>query len=106
MAKTHQSKEQRRDALKKGNEVRSFRRQLKSDLKTGKIKIEQILLDPPKEINNMKIVDILIAVPYVGQHRINLLLRNGRFLPAITIGHMTSRQREELCTEINKVLPR
>jgi hypothetical protein len=41
------SHEQRLRALRRANEIRSARAQLKRDLKGGKAKIEQLLLDPP-----------------------------------------------------------
>ncbi len=61
------SLEQRMDALRRANEIRIRRSQIKKDLREGIIRIDALLLDPPSEIVTAKILDLLLAVPRVGQ---------------------------------------
>ncbi len=92
--------QQRNDALTRANYIRTFRNKLKRDLKVGKVELTQVMANPPQEIESMKIVDLLLATPKIGRHRVNLLLRTFKFSPALAIGDMTPRQRDMLCREI------
>ena len=70
--KTHahapvRSLDQRMDALKRANDIRVRRAQLKKDLKNGKVKIEAILGDPPEYVSTAKVFDMLMAVPKFGR---------------------------------------
>src|ERR1700746_852738 len=60
------SLDQRMDALKRANDVRVKRAKLKKDLKDGKVRIEQILGNPPEYVSTAKGIDILMAVPKLG----------------------------------------
>jgi hypothetical protein len=60
------SHEQRMRALRRANEIRSNRAQLKRDLKAGRTKIESLLLDPPDYVMSAKAFDMIIAVPSTG----------------------------------------
>src|SRR5439155_366368 len=55
------------DALKRANDVRVKRAKLKKDLKDGKVRIEQILGNPPEYVSTAKVIDILMAVPKFGR---------------------------------------
>ena len=57
------SLDQRMEALKRANDIRVRRAQLKKDLKDGTVQIEGILLDPPEYVSTAKVFDMLMAVP-------------------------------------------
>lgn len=88
--------EQRLDALRRANEIRSRRARLKKDLKNGTVKIDQILGDPPDFIRTAKVVDILLAVPNCGKVKSAKLLNHCRISPNKTVGGLSERQRREL----------
>jgi len=46
---------QRLDALKRANDIRTRRAQLKRDLKGGRISIHQLLLNPPAYVETAKV---------------------------------------------------
>ena len=48
------------EALKRANNIRSARAQLKRDLKAGKVKIQTLLLDPPEYVQTA----ITLALDY------------------------------------------
>ena len=92
-ARTH---EQRMRALRRANEIRTKRAQLKRDLKAGKVKGEQLLLDPPEWVNSAKAFDMILAVPKYGRVKANKILSQCRISPSKTIGGLSERQRTEL----------
>ena len=88
--------EQRMRALRRANEIRSARAQLKRDLKAGKARIEQLLADPPEYVLSAKAFDMIIAVPKYGRVKANKILNQCRISPSKTIGGLSERQRAEL----------
>lgn len=87
---------QRQAALQSANLIRSQRSQLKRELKAGRQSIQDIFLNPPPWVENMKVVDALLALPKYGRTRVNKILRICRIAPTKTIGGMSPRQRTEI----------
>lgn len=87
---------QRIEALKRANDIRTARAELKKDLKANRAEIHWILLEPPEYMLTAKLSQLLLAVPGYGQVRVNRLLRRCRISPLQTIGALSQRQREEL----------
>lgn len=87
---------QRMDALDRANEIRTYRAQIKRNLKAGRTTIQDILANPPRELETMHLVDLLLAVPRLGRVKVNKLLRQGHISPSKTVGGMTGRQLDEL----------
>ena len=83
-------------ALRRANEIRTARAQLKRDLKAGKVKIEQLLRDPPEYVLSAKAFDMIVAVPKYGRVKANKILTQCRISPSKTIGGLSERQRAEL----------
>ena len=61
------SLDQRMEALKRANDIRVKRAQLKKDLKAGRVQIEEILRDRPSTSSTAKVFDMLMAVPKFGR---------------------------------------
>ncbi|MDQ4040973.1 MAG: hypothetical protein M3141_04415 [Actinomycetota bacterium] len=87
---------QRMEALNKANEIRTRRAQLKRDLKSGRMSIHKLLLEPPAWIETAKVLDMLLAVPKYGRVKANKILTQCRISPSKTIGGLSERQRAEL----------
>src|SRR5215218_10270806 len=96
------SREQRMRALKRANEIRTKRAQLKRDLKAGKAKIETLLLDPPEYVLSAKAFDMILAVPKYGRVKANRILGQCRISPSKTIGGLSERQRAELVGQLRR----
>ena len=99
--KTHahaplRSLDQRMDALQRANDVRVKRAKLKKDLKLGKVRIEQILENPPEYVETAKVIDILMAVPKFGRVKAARFLNTCRISQSKTVGGLSDRQRAEL----------
>jgi hypothetical protein len=84
------------DALKRANDIRTRRAQLKRDLKGGRASIDRLLLDPPGYLETAKVFDMLLAVPKYGRVKVNKVLTLCRISPSKTIGGLSERQRTEL----------
>lgn len=87
---------QRMDALQRANQIRTRRAQLKRDLRAGKVRIDQLLLDPPDFLETAKVFDMLLAVPKYGRVKANKILQQCRISPSKTVGGLSERQRAEL----------
>ena len=96
------TKDQRMKALRKANDIRSQRAQLKRDLKAGKKKVETLLLDPPDYVLSAKTFDMLLAVPKLGRVKANRILTQCRISPSKTIGGLSERQRGELVSQLRR----
>jgi hypothetical protein len=86
----------RREALAKANAVRTRRAALKRDLRTGRMSIGALLLDPPSYVENAKIADLLLALRRFGRVKVDKLLTHCGISPSKTVGGLSERQRETL----------
>jgi hypothetical protein len=90
------SLDQRMEALKRANEIRVRRAQLKKDLKDGRLRIEAVLRSPPEYVETAKVFDILMAVPKFGRVKAARFLNQCRISQSKTVGGLSERQRAEL----------
>ncbi|HEY3070618.1 MAG TPA: integration host factor, actinobacterial type [Gaiellaceae bacterium] len=90
------SLDQRMDALRRANEIRVRRAQLKKDLKNGSARIEDILRNPPGYVETAKVFDMLMAVPKFGRVKAARFLNQCRISQSKTVGGLSDRQRTEL----------
>jgi len=90
------SLDQRMDALKRANVVRSKRARLKIDLKRGTVTIGSVLRDPPEFLMTAKVIDLLMAAPKCGRVKSARIMEQCRVSPSKTVGGLSDRQRAEL----------
>jgi hypothetical protein len=91
------------EALKRANEIRVRRAQLKKDLKDGRRHIEEVLRDPPEYVGTAKVFDILMAVPKFGRVKAARFLNQCRISQSKTVGGLSDRQRAELLGLFDRV---
>jgi hypothetical protein len=94
--------DQRMDALRRANEVRALRAQLKRDLKAGRVSIGALLLDPPPFLETAKVFDMLLALPRHGRVKATKILHSCRVSPSTTFGALSERQRTELAGHFDR----
>ena len=90
------------DALARANQIRIKRAQLKRDLKSGRLSIHSLLLEPPEYVETAKVFDMLLAVPKYGRVKTNRILNQCRISPSKTIGGLSERQRAELVSQLRR----
>ena len=100
LAAPEMSLDQRMEALKRANDIRTARAKLKKDLKASRSNIHGILLDPPEYVLTAKVFDMLLAVPKYGRVKTNRILNQCRISPSKTIGGLydgaTTRELDEI----------
>jgi hypothetical protein len=96
------SLDQRMEALKRANDIRVKRAQLKKDLKAGAVQIEGILDSPPEYVETAKVFDMLMAVPKFGRVKAARFLNQCRISQSKTVGGLSERQRTELIGLFNR----
>jgi hypothetical protein len=96
------SLDQRMEALKRANDIRVRRAQLKKDLKTGSVSVDDILRNPPEYVSTAKVFDILMAVPKFGRVKAARFLNQCRISQSKTVGGLSERQRAELIGLFNR----
>ncbi|HEX5714480.1 MAG TPA: integration host factor, actinobacterial type [Solirubrobacterales bacterium] len=101
-AAPERSLDQRMEALKRANDIRTARAKLKKDLKANRASIHAILLDPPEYVMTAKVFDMLLAVPKYGRVKTNRILNQCRISPSKTIGGLSERQRTELVSLLRR----
>lgn len=87
---------QRLKALRRANEIRIGRAQLKKNLASGSVRITDILATPPECAKTQKVHDLLLALPKYGPARVARLLAYCRINPSKTVAGLSDRQRKEL----------
>ncbi len=96
------SPSQRMDALRLANAIRTERATLKRDLKAGRIRIDQVLSDPPEFLHTAKVSDIMLAVPRYGRVKVAKVLQRCRISPSKTVAGLSERQRTELIDALHR----
>jgi hypothetical protein len=99
-ATPERSLEQRMDALKAANAIRSYRSRLKRDIAASRQRIVPLLIDPPAELLTMKVAAVLLAVPKQGRVRVDRMLRDMAISPSKTVGGLSERQRRALAMRL------
>jgi hypothetical protein len=92
----NRSPAQRDEALLRANHVRTWRAELKKDLKAGRKTLPAVLLAPEEELLTMKVFDLMLAAPKFGRVKVNKILTRERVSPSKTVGGLSSRQRAQL----------
>lgn len=90
------SLDQRMDALRRANEIRSLRAQLKKDLKSGALSVDAVIESPPDYVLTAKVFDMIVAAPKYGKVKATRLLNQCRISQGKTLGGLSERQRGEL----------
>ena len=84
------------DALRRANEIRSKRAELKRQLKSGEVTVQRIIQDPPDFVATAKVFDMIVAAPKYGKVKATRMLNQCRISQGKTLGGLSERQRAEL----------
>lgn len=95
--------EQKRDALKKAQEVRSKRAKVREDLKAGALTIEEIFEDVENEvIGKMRVAYLLESLPRIGRVRTIQIMDEVGIDPSRRVRGLGVRQKEALLKKLAK----
>lgn len=82
--------------LKKANEIRVLRAQVKRDLAAGGIEAWPLIAEPPAELATMKVYDVLLAQDKWGVVKTRRFLRAHGVSEVKTLAGLSARQRAEV----------
>lgn len=92
---------QRLDALKRANEIRCKRSEVKREISSGRRSLLDVLLDHEPEIDGMLVLDLLMAVRWVGRKRGLTVLRRLNISPARLVCEMSPPRSRALVNEMD-----
>lgn len=82
--------------MEEANRVRFARADAKRDLKSGELKLYDLLMDPSEELKGAKVEDMLLAVRGMGRVKVTRVLRQSGVSRAKTLVGLTHGQRDRL----------
>ena len=88
--------DERRDALEEANRVRFARAATKRDLKSGRLGIYDLLMDPSEELRGAKVEEMLLAVKGMGRIKVTRVMRDAGVNRSKTLVGLTHGQRDRL----------
>jgi hypothetical protein len=95
-ATTIPARPQQMRALKRANEVRMARAELKRSVAFGEIDVAEVVLSCPWEAHSMPVADLLMSQRRWGSARVHKVLATVAMAESKRIGSMTDRQRRVL----------
>jgi hypothetical protein len=90
------AKEKRLWSLGRANQIRTARATLKKELASGRVRIEDVLAQPPVSATTAKVSDLLLAVPGFGPVRTARSLARCQIPYGKTARGLSERQRGAL----------
>lgn len=90
------SHEQRLEALRRANEVRTARAAVKEQLRMRQLAFADLLNDPPACVRTARVLQMLLAVPGMGDAKATRVLRAHGISANKTVGGLSLRQRRAL----------
>jgi hypothetical protein len=102
MALPQLTPEQRADALKKAAAARKARAELKGELKSGKLTLEQVLKRDDDTVGKMKVSVVLESLPGVGKVRAAKIMEELDISASRRVRGLGAKQREQLNAKFAK----
>ncbi len=103
MALPELSPEQKRAALKKAQEMRSKRAQIRENLKQGALTLEKILSSPDDNvISRMRVAYLLESLPRIGRVRSRKIMEEIGIHESRRVQGLGARQKEALLKRLAK----
>lgn len=94
-----------RDALNKGNAVRTRRANYKRDMRAGKKTSADLLLSPPDCALDVKVVDVLQWIPGIKRKRALNVLSGIVYSESMTLRRLSSTTRRKLYNRVEHYRP-
>ncbi|HOO29460.1 MAG TPA: integration host factor, actinobacterial type [Bacillota bacterium] len=103
MALPELTDEQKREALKKAQEVRSKRAQIRAELKKGNMSLEEVLANADDEvIGKMRVAYLLESLPRIGKVRARQIMEEIGIDENRRVQGLGVRQKEALLNKLAK----
>lgn len=99
---SQEREQQRRDALKKANAVRTGRKRIKEQLVVGEADARELLNDPPPLIHEVPVRDFLTWVPKIGKSKAGRIIAEaGVYVgPSTPLCRLSPVTREKIAAKL------
>ena len=96
--------EEKKAALKKAQDMRSKRAQIRRDLKEGKVTLEKLLSDPSMDeaVSRMRVSYLLESLPRMGRVKSRKLMEEVGIAESRRVQGLGTKQKEELLKRLAK----
>jgi len=94
------SPSQRLDALSRANDTRKKRSELKREIKARRVDAGSVLQKVPGYCRTMKVSELLLAIPQVGEVKCGKIMARARIHQSRTLTGISEGQRADLLLEI------
>jgi hypothetical protein len=102
MALPQLTPEQRAEALQKAAIARKARAELKGELKSGKLSLQQVLKRDDNTVGKMKVSVVLESLPGVGKVRAGKIMEELAISATRRVRGLGAKQREQLLAKFAK----
>ena len=102
MALPQLTDEQRKAALEKAAAARHARAQLREDIKTGKVSLEDVLASEDPIASRMKVSALIESLPGYGKAKASKIMDELAISPSRRVKGLGARQREQLLKVLSK----
>jgi hypothetical protein len=101
--------QQRRQALRQANTVRTQRAEIKRRLAEGELTLAQLLSDPPPAVCNATIGEVLEWAPGIGEWRSKRILGGGQGSPGVGrtvhVEHLSEASKSRILARFEEWVP-
>jgi hypothetical protein len=97
--------EQRRRAMKRANQVRCGRAQLKTMVRSGRMHLGDVLKQPPAIARTMLTEQLLACGPFLGERKTERIMRRAGVRHLVPIGELTERERSAILATVRVEYP-
>ncbi len=94
--------EQRKAALEKAAKARHERAELRDNIKSGKVSLEEVLNSDDPIANRMKVSALIESLPGYGKAKAAKIMEDLNISPSRRIKGLGARQREQLLETLTK----
>ncbi|MGI6755541.1 MAG: integration host factor, actinobacterial type [Atopobiaceae bacterium] len=102
MALPQLTDEQRKAALEKAAQARHARAELRSNIKSGKVTLEEVLNSDDPIANRMKVSALIESLPGYGKAKATKIMDELNISPSRRVKGLGARQREQLLEVLSK----
>lgn len=102
MALPQLTDEQRKEALEKAAQARHERAELRENIKSGKVTLEEVLNSDNPIASRMKVSALIESLPGYGKAKANKIMEDLGISPSRRVKGLGARQREQLLEALSK----
>ena len=102
MALPQLTDEQRKEALEKAAKARHERAELRENIKSGNVSLEEVLNSDDPIASRMKVSALIESLPGYGKAKANKIMEDLGISPSRRVKGLGARQREQLLEALSK----